>query len=497
LNLNLFWTKNSWKFDTVILSAIIAIFLIFFYILAFNNRPVSEDYEFIRIFRQQGWAGSLLFSFNEHSFRLPSKIIFNLFFGFDFGFGNLKNAILLYHLASISFLVFAMFQLLSSIADLFFSKKPSARILLGFSIIWVGAFFFGSFQIADTWFWLISSTIHLQSCTFAILGSAYLLKKRKTFCTYFIMILSFAFAGGSAENLALFLLILLSGSAIYFRLLTKKNANEQIQILFNKTITALVIVFLAFAFNLSGSGTEKRISNQTKINMQFKTSLNKDTDHINEFSFANIHKAIFNYTKTVSLLFSMSWFFFGLWIRKKGIRIICNLGILNSKKAILIAAGITFVVLISTIFPLYYVFGGSGPLRAWTPISMVFSMLSCVLFLLIGYFPYSQYVSVFIRPMVYALVPIILFYLIRQYSFVTEYSKAFDNRYKYLMQLNRSGNIKTIDIEGLPDSGFLPSGDITHDENYILNKNYQYVLGLNFKVKSSDNYFSKYSTPIK
>ena len=84
---------------------------------------------------------------------------------------------------------------------------------------------------------------------------------------------------------------------------------------------------------------------------------------------------------------------------------------------------------------------------------------------------------------------IVLVYIFRQYDFAVKYSKKYDERSNYLLQLNSLGNKKTIDVKGLPDSGMITNGDITEDENFHLNKDYSYFLGLNFKVKSSDNYF--------
>ena len=486
-----FGIKISRKSDTIILSVIIAIFLAFYCILSFNNRPVSEDYEFIRIFQQRGWIGSILYSLNEVSFRLPSKILFNLFFGYV-GFEDIKYAIFIYHLASVSFLVFAIHKLLSSLADLFLSQKPPQKVILGFSILWIGAFFFGTFQIADTWFWLISSVIHLQSCTFCILGVAYLLKKEKTLPVYLLIILSFAFAGGSSENLALFILTTLFLASIYLWK-NKQNRFDLYHAFFKKTLTALIIVFLSFTINISGSGTAKRIVNQEKVNMLYKPLAVKSTSGVNEFSYNNLHKTLFNYRSTVSCMFSVSWFFLGLWLHKKGIKI----NNFRRKRAIVFAIGIIFIVLLTTLLPLYFIFGGPGPLRAWMPISMVFSLLSCFLFLAIGYSYSNQKITILARLIAYTLIPITTFYLIRQYKFTTKHSNAYDIRYQYLMQLKQSGNKKTIDLEGLPNPGFLPSGDITDDENYTLNTNYQIVLGLDFKVKSTNNYYNVNSNLTK
>ncbi len=491
--MNIFSTLTL-KIDKIVLAAIALGFLAFFFILAANNRPVSEDFEFIRVFRQQGWSGSLFFSFNEHSFRLPSKVIFNIFFGNNIEFLHLNHFILAYHFATFSLLVFAVYKLFRSVAELLFKSAIPSKLILLYSILWIGAFFFGTFQVSETWFWLISSTIHLLSCIFGIIGIAFLLKKSISILDIIILVISFAFAGGSSENFALFLILLLGLFTIF--LYFNKNRKEKLRILFKniyrKTILSLTIVSISFIINLSGKGTSKRIINQGIINAEYASLPNKNSDKINEYSFSNFQKAIFNYKNCIALLFLVTFYFLGIFLRQKGITYKFKIN-KNLKKNILkIFSLILLLVLISTVSPLLYVFHGPGPLRAWTPISLVFALAGSTFFFQLGYSTKSIILKSISRFSIYLLFTVLVLYSIRQYHFVTQYSTAYDNRSNYLMDINRSGNSSTIDLVGLPDSGYLPSGDITHDENNILNKNYQFVLGLNFKVKSSDNYFFKF-----
>ena len=149
----------------------------------------------------------------------------------------------------------------------------------------------------------------------------------------------------------------------------------------------------------------------------------------------------------------------------------------------------TIIILI----PLYLTFDGPGPIRAWTPISLVLSTFFAGLFFILGFQNTSKKVLFFFRMPLYLSLALIIIYFCKQYNVVTNYAKSFDERYNLLMTLQSKGNRNTIDLKGLPDSGMLPNGDITDNENDPLNKNYCYVLGLNFKVISSDNYFNVYS----
>jgi len=158
-----------------------------------------------------------------------------------------------------------------------------------------------------------------------------------------------------------------------------------------------------------------------------------------------------------------------------------------------LSSPVLIVTILVTLVPLYLIFQGTGPLRAWAPISLVLSFFFNFLFLIIGYQYYSKIIHFLFRVVLVASLLVIIAYIIRQNGYTRNYSQVYDSRYIYLEKLNSIGNKKTIDVKGFPDSGMLPNSDITEDENDPLNKDYQFVLGLSFKVKSSDNYFKTYT----
>jgi len=203
------------KADDVLLIFISSAFLFFYFFLSFHNRFASDDYEFIRIFRQNGLLGSLKHSYNLQTFRFPAVLIFDIFFGKNIFFENIHYMIFLYHSLTMVIFIYAVYNLITNLSKLFLNVLLDKKYKIIFSIIFIASFFFGTIQTTDTWFWLISSCVHLQGCVFAMLGFSFVLKDKKSFSNKLIIIFCFTIAAGVSENFALLLLILLFSLIIF------------------------------------------------------------------------------------------------------------------------------------------------------------------------------------------------------------------------------------------------------------------------------------------
>jgi hypothetical protein len=482
-----FTGKNISKVNTILLFFIAIAFLFFYLFLAYHDRFASDDYEYIRIFKQYGWPGSMMNSYSSHTFRWPAILIFNIFFGVNTGFGNLHFMIFLYQFFTMALFIYAVYNLITNLSKLFLNSLPDRKHRLLFSVIFISAFYFGTIQSTDAWFWIISSCIHLQGCIFVILGSSFIIKPDKKKTDHFMIVLSFLVAGGVSENLAV-LIILIFFSLSVFLFIRKRN-NDALGIIFRKLMLAFIVASVSFLLNISGTGLKERIRNIREFEANAKVKVEKVQGTNQPFLYKDISKVIIRKKNIAFVLLSSLWFFFGYYIRSKKI-----LKEAFSEKPLLtrylkLSLPVLAISILVTLLPLYLFFHGPGPLRAWTPVSLSLTFFLSFLFLLIGCkYNNNMFLSLF-RVVALVSLFIIVMYIFRQSDYVIKYASKYDERCKYLQQLNSVGNKNTIDVKGLPDSGMITNGDITEDENDPLNKDYSYVLGLNFKVRSSDNYF--------
>jgi len=482
------------RIEFILLSATAALFLVFYLFLAFNNRFATDDYEFLQLFRNNGWLGSIVNSYHNHTFRWPAVIIFDLFFGVDLPFHNMHYMIFLYHLVTMLVFIFAVYNLITNVSKLVLQSLPSKKHRITFSLLFIASFYFATVQITDTWYWVIASCVHLQSCIFGILGLSIILKPKKKIIDYSLVILVMAVATGLSENFAIWLILLLTFLIIFIRVKARKQPGKLISLTLLKALfIGLITACISFNINISGSGLKTRMNIIKEETPVTGAALKETVSLPQSFDFSQLPKIIICNKNLAFLLLAASWFFFGRIMKRENL-----IQMRSSETAIMMkymkaALPLTIFSIAVVLIPLFYVFKGAGPLRAWTPASLVIAAFFCMFFLITGLQNISGIIENGFRLLLLAGFAIVIAYFIRQANFATSYSKSFDDRCIYFEDLKASGNTKTIDVKGLPDSGMLPNGDITEDEHMHLNEDFRDILKLHFKVKSSDNYFKRYT----
>jgi len=480
--------------ELILLFAIAILFLVFYLFLAFNNRFATDDLEFIQLFRREGWLGSVINSYNNHTFRWPAVLIFDLFFGANLTFLKLHYLIFLYHLVTISVFIFAVYNLITNISKLLMVSLPDKKTRFIFSVLFIASFFFVTFQIADTWFWLIASCVHLQACIFGTLALSFILKPKKRGTDHILIILFAIIAAGLSENFAIWFIIFLTFLIIYLRIKKRRHTESVIPPALLRGLTVgLIAASISFNINISGMGLKSRIKMIKEETPVVGASVKENPSLPQSFDFNNMPDIIISKKNLAFFLLSASFFFFGSINRRKHILQLNTPAKTNLIKYLKVAIPLTILSVVIALLPLFYIFKGTGPLRAWVPASLMLAVFFCLLFFIIGYENISKIIGNVFRLLLLAGFAILVAYFIRQANLVTAYSKSFDERCKFLDSLQSAGNTKTIDVKGLSDSGMLPNGDITEDENMHLNDDFRDVLQLSFKVKSSDNYFKRYS----
>lgn len=476
--------------DTILTALLSLVFLLFYFYLASKNRFASDDYDYLTVFKQQGGWGSLAYYYSHQTFRFSSIMIFDIFFGYGLTCFSYQLMIFSYHLLTMGLLVYSVYNLLTGISQFFFKTMPSVLFRLLASISFVTAFFFASFQITDTWFWLISSCVHLLACSFGILLISSIIKQGKRIITYMTILFCAAFVGGSSENFALFIIIALLGGIILLMFLKAGRSDSACRLIMNKFIFAFAVTLLAFMLNLSGSGIQNRMRNINETKVASTQRMDKTYDQ-KEYSFHDIHKNIFQKKSILFMLVSFVFFLLGYLFKQNRI-VLMKQEYFSIPKYLKIVLPFMIIGIIIILLPVFITFKGPGPMRAWIPVSLLLAVFFSGLFFIWGYNSISLKLYWASRLSLILSVVFIVLYFARQYNVAGNYASCYDARIDQLTQMQHDGNRDTVNVKGFPDSGMLPNGDITEVSDDPLNLNFCKAFDLNFKVYASDNYFLKY-----
>jgi hypothetical protein len=370
-----------------------------------------------------------------------------------------------FHIATITgFLLSAKFLIHKCFDDLlnFPISRENAFLL---SSLYTGALFFFTFQLNEVWFWTISSVIHLIPFIFIFLGIGLIIQKKSKLASFISIFLAFFFVGGSSETAALAVIVLLT--ATVFSVWISKSISKRIKPALPKLITALLATSILFLANILDSSTNYRASFEGVQNSSLYIS-----------SFQEFFGAFLQFKNVVFLLFLPLFFLLGNRFCKKGLELKPGC---NWKMAAMVIL-VIFLVMIATFAPLYYVFDSLGPQRAWTPFGT-----GITTFLIAISFYLGNRTNV-VRTKALAFIAstlvttAIVFYITRQTPVVFKYSRAYDQRTEWLLELNRSGQKDAIGISPLPSSGMLINSKLEENPDGWHNEMLRVALGLNFNI---------------
>ena len=479
-----------YKLITILLLTVAIAFLLLFTVLAFHSRFLSDDYQYYDFIRNQGWFKSFSYYYTHQTIRWTALLVFNSLFFLSSSFFRDHLIVFFFHLSSMVLFIYAVFMLISNICRIIFQKLPSTFIRLLFSVLFISSFYFSTIQIAESWFWVLSNLIHLLNIIFSILGFAFIIKIKKKFWDYVVIVASFLYVGGAAENYTFFLIIVFVTLFLFLGFYKKHSIGEYRKTIINGIAFAFISMLLSFIINISGPGISARF-NECRILMP----------HSNPDKFGELWNFLSNILiekkNLTFLLLSSLWIFAGVVIKIEGIEWKNEKFKVSFKKTLAIMLiCLVFTGLFITI-PLYFTFHAIGPERAMSAISLILSDIFCLLFLYAGLKLSIKSAFLIMLLLSVSAIVVLSFYIIKQSEITGDYAKCYDSRCIYLESIRHINATDTIDVKGLPDSGMLPNGDITDDPDHFINIHFAKALGLNFKVRSLDNYYKKFTNKRK
>ena len=236
---------NNIFFNLISLSNILFVFL--FVVLSYYNRIASDDFYSIALLRDKGILGGVTYTYNTWTGRWAACFL-NLFL---IRFYALNHFLFVYGITIFILFVFSVKRLLHNLIELFQVNSLSFWKELNLAVFIVSAIFYCSIKIDETWFFLSSTCVYLISMLFFMLGTSALIARKTGVFNTLILIISFAYIGGSCEPFALInllflmLLIFLNDFAVLKIDLPKKQFAKSLILAFVICMASFVILYMA------------------------------------------------------------------------------------------------------------------------------------------------------------------------------------------------------------------------------------------------------------
>ena len=407
------------------------LFILIFFSVSFFNRFAEDDFLFLKTVEQKGIGLATFAHYQSWNTRWCAIAWLNSWYWLiDCGI-----PIFVFNWLSLVFMIFCFQSLLSkldvpslSMVGDFVPTKVGIlanlslkRIL--FSILFCICFFFCTFNIADAWFWLNSTTMYLWNIGFLCLAWSKLLKKEKLIITDYIIIgVSGLYIGGASEPFLITLLLSISVFVIHINQFGRK------QFVHPKYAIVLlwlsIIVSFLIALHGSGHGARSNVLPHTSL----LSTITKSFYYTSKILVWHFPIHVF-----LLLLFSIPWFYLG-YVNKSDLKPIKLFALYT--KAIFLMIFLTYL----NTLPIVYLMGDYGPSRAWTPISFYICIITAFLFfktgqqLKIKYFNALRFFEL-TGIITFCLLVVTGIYYVRTAS---EYAKAYDDK-KSFNKLPESG----------------------------------------------------------
>jgi len=447
------------------------IFLSLYFILAWNNRFVNDDFCSIVNLHHYGIFKGTEVMYNAYCTRWISVLFVHVVLNFI----PQSEVLFLVGVITIIAITFSFCYLLRNVLSLFLHYSPGKSLLLNLGIFSVNAFFYSTIDIGTTWFWLSSLPTYLWSFIFFMLGCGIVLSvNRFRFQKDLILSLSFFYIGGSSETFAAVVLLLL-----FFRIIIlylSKLPSPEKKMYTERLFLAFIFCFCSFLILYAGHGNVVRRSILGEISLLRAFALNiKTTGWIGLHWLSKILPFI--------LLFSLPLIYTGKIISLKNSTPIENLSQvwMTLFKAVILYGILVFILN----YPITYLLCGISPARALVTISFMTWALFSFSFFYLGYKTTINETLAKNIAIIALVVCLLLngFNTVNQYLITGKYAQAYDTLMSEL--INKKDSISVISVSPLPSSGMLPSVDISNDSTANYNMSIKQSLGLKADIMLS------------
>lgn len=458
---------NSLLFSLLGLSALL--FATLYFLLVWHNAYAADDLFFVWNVKTRGVIGSVVYMYNTWTPRSAEMLLYALLTKY---FPE-RMALLIYGLIVFVLLINIGYLFIKHLISthIFIQKIPNYVIFL-FVTLFLASFFFFTFSIPETWFWLCSSAGYLLGLTASLYVIYFIASPAKSFITFSGLIVSSLYVAGSTESYFIFffvvliLLLLWNASQFHFKF---SQIKKSLQV--KKIIVVLVLLSAGMLYLITSKG------------LSFRSNLLTHASFMGTLIITckSIVKMFIWYVPTkigYLLLFSIPFLVLGVWLKQE-----YNVQFNWTRKQFVYGVILFLFLQVIAIIPASYLLSDIGPLRSFTINAFLFTLFFNAFMMYVGnvHAHNVQLLPLYISGVV-VIVSLLTYTLINQVEVTGRYKQSIASRYKLLKYEEQQKRQKTLYLDALPSSGLLHSAEITTDSLDYRNQFLKKHLGLSFNI---------------
>jgi hypothetical protein len=442
-------------------------FLALFLTLSFNNRLAGDDLYFLAMIKKQGLWECFKGVYMGWSGRW-TKTAYWFFVMTLTNYQHMHYVLFAYHLITLLMLVISMQLIIRVLFRELFQMVLTKKDAFMYSMLFTASFYFFTFDIIESWWWIGSTFAYLQGVCFLLAGTALLLKQQKNLFHYCCIGFCFLYVGGCFEIYALIVVGLFATFIVYGKK-TGRWHTWKTKGYLKAVLVALSCLLISTLICFIAPGNYQRrdiiiLDEQGRL----LSSLFKDACIASTF--------LFQKRWGVAILLSSLWIPVGMNTREQA-----NFHLpWNITRNVLLICLATSIgsVLINEVFKMAILKNALMPSRTFIFTSFSIAIFTGLLFLLTGYY-FFQTVKRFalFLPLISCCSMVLLFaYTCKQYGSTTRYAKQYDELINTLV-LAKAHGATQVAVQPLPDPGMLLALNVK-DLNWALGE----ILGLKHGV---------------
>ncbi len=438
------------------------LFVVLTGIVSIHNRPAADDFYYLTCVPQNGIFSCVAELYKGYSARWTAYTLAALIIPVPWLYHSLPVIITL-----------IMSTVLAAIIRQWLSRFQAVRMNLSDAMlcgmVLCSAFFFTTFSVAESWFWIIQVCTYLMSMLAQMLLLYCFLSEKKN---YRILLPASVFIGGSSESYAAIVLLILLAGLIFSVVRQTMEQWFPTSELRTKLTLALAGCLSAFVITMVAKGNLVR----------YEALPHAPWPDMIRIILSTWIKAVFIKPMTVFpyyLLFGMLAFAAGRMLRKSNT---CRPVMFIRrwlKLLFLLVAAVLVLILPATI-----ILSGLPPDRALLQVSFLITSFVLLFFLDAGIrLPSLRYERFILKKPFVVMLPLVLIYhMITQSLISARYARAVDDRLKYLHELKIAGNTGLVNLPALPSPGWLYTAEISSDTSHFTNQWIKKYLNLEFPI---------------
>jgi hypothetical protein len=363
------------KLNDFLLLLTVTGFFALFLTLSFNNRLAGDDLYFLAMIKKQGLWECFKGVYMGWSGRWTKTAYWFFVMTLTDNYQHIHYFLFAYHLITLLMMIVSLQVIIHFIFLKLFQTVMTKKDTLILSMLFIASFYFFTFDIIESWWWIGSTFAYLQGICFLLAGTALLLKEQKHLFHYCCIGLCFLYVGGSFEIYALLVIGVVAALLLYGKKAGRWNewkAQGYLKAVFIALACLLVSTLICFI----APGNYQRRGIIANDQLMLLPSLFKDVHLASTF--------LLQKRWGVAVLLSSLWILTGMklqehtnfplhWKTTRNVLLICLATSIGS-------------VLINEIFKIAILKNALMPSRTFMFASFSIAVFTGLLFLLTGYY---------------------------------------------------------------------------------------------------------------